>query len=82
MTPEAARHLEKARECLANARTSLGVNLSNDAGRGAYLAVFHSAQAFICERAGKFTKTHQNVQREFHRLARDEPRMDQNFRAS
>lgn len=79
MTPEAARHLEKARRCLANARISLGVNLSNDAGRGAYLAVFHSAQAFIFERAGKFARTHQGVQHEFHRLARDEPRMDKTF---
>jgi uncharacterized protein (UPF0332 family) len=79
MTPEAARHLEKARQCLSNARISLGVNLSNDAGRGAYLAVFHCAQAFIFERAGHFAKTHQGVQREFHRLARDDPRIDTTF---
>ena len=31
--PEAERFLDKSRECLANARTSLGVNLTNDAGR-------------------------------------------------
>lgn len=76
MTPEAARYLEKARQCLANARVSLSVHLSNDAGRGAYLAAFHAAQAFIFERTAKIAKTHQGVQSEFHRLAQAEPRID------
>jgi uncharacterized protein (UPF0332 family) len=76
MTPEASRFLDKARRCLADARTSLGFGLSNDAGRGAYLAAFHAAQAVIFERTGKAAKTHQGVQSTFHRLARDEPRID------
>jgi len=79
VTPEAERYLEKARRCLADARASLGFGLSNDAGRGAYLAVFHAAQAFIFERTAKAAKTHQGVQSEFHRLARNEPRIDPAF---
>lgn len=79
MTPEADRFLEKARQCLANARANLGIGLSNDAGRNAYFAAFHAAQALIFERAGKIAKTHQGVQGEFYRLAKDEPSIDKNF---
>ena len=43
MTPEATRYLEKARQCLANAKAALGYGLNNDAGRGAYVSVFHAA---------------------------------------
>ena len=31
--PESARYLEKARQCLSNARATLNIGLSNDAGR-------------------------------------------------
>jgi uncharacterized protein (UPF0332 family) len=79
VTPEAARYLEKARQCLFNAHASLGIRLSNDAGRSAYLAVFHASQAFLFERTGNVAKTHQGVQREFNRLAKDEPRIDKKF---
>jgi uncharacterized protein (UPF0332 family) len=53
VTPEASRYLEKARQCLSNAKAALGYGLSNDAGRGAYLTVFHAAQALIFEQTGK-----------------------------
>jgi uncharacterized protein (UPF0332 family) len=79
LTPEAANYLAKSRQCLANARISLIHGLSNDAGRGAYLAAYHASQAFIFERTGKASKTHQGVQSEFHRIARDEPRIDKAF---
>ncbi|MGH8497519.1 MAG: HEPN domain-containing protein [Methylococcales bacterium] len=79
MTPEATRYIEKALQCLANARASLDFGLSNDAGRGVYLAAFHASQAFIFERTGKAAKTHQGVQSEFHRLALNEPRIDKAF---
>ncbi|MCU0735024.1 MAG: HEPN domain-containing protein [Methylotetracoccus sp.] len=79
VTPEAARYLEKARQCLANGKASLGYGLSNDAGRGAYLAAFHAAQAFIFESTGRAAKTHQGVQREYYRLAQAEPRIDKAF---
>ena len=79
MTPEATAYLEKARKCLANAHASLGIGLSNDAGRSAYLAAFHTSQALIFERTGKAAKTHQGVQSELHRLAFNEPRIDKAF---
>jgi len=74
LTPEASAYLTKARQCLANAKASLGFGLSNDAGRGAYLAAYHASQAFIFEQTGKAAKTHQGVQSEFHRLADSTPK--------
>ena len=79
MTPEAASYLAKARQCLSNARISLTHNLNNDAGRGAYLAAFHTSQAYIFEITKKAAKTHQEVQSEMHRLALQEPRIDKTF---
>jgi uncharacterized protein (UPF0332 family) len=81
MSPETARYLDKARQCLSNARAALGIGLSNDAGRNAYLAAFHTAQAFIFARSGKIAKTHSGVRSEYARLARDEPRLHENFSA-
>ena len=79
MTPEATRYLEKARQCLSNARATLNIGLSNDAGRNAYLAAFHAAQAFIFNSTGKVAKTHSGVRSEFSRLAKEEPRLDKSF---
>ena len=79
MTPEAARYLEKARKCLSHARATLGIGLSNDAGRNAYLAAFHAAQAFIFEQTGKIAKTHSGVRSEFARLAKEAPALDKRF---
>lgn len=80
MTREIAAYLDKARECLTYARANLAINLSNDAGRNAYLAAFHAAQAFIFDRTGKVAKTHQGVHTQFIQLAKDEPRIDQELR--
>jgi hypothetical protein len=53
VTPEAADYLSKARESLTKARDLLNVlHYSDEAGRAAYLAGFHAAQAFIFERIG------------------------------
>ena len=76
MTPETVRYLDKALECVANARISLTVNLTNDAGRSAYLAAFPAAQALIFERTGKVSKSHQGVHTEFARLAKDDSQLD------
>jgi len=76
LTPEVVGYLDKARQCLGYARINLGVKLGNDAGRNAYLAAFHAAQAFIFERTGKVAKTHQGVHAEFNRLAKGEMRID------
>lgn len=72
MTPEAALYLAKARECLGYARSNLQIGLCNDAGRNAYLAAFHAAQALIFERTGKVGKTHQGVHSQFAQLTKDE----------
>ena len=73
MTPETERFLEKARRCLANARAILAIGLGEEAGRGAYLAGFHAAQAFIFTRTGKAAKTHQGVQTRFLQVAKNDP---------
>lgn len=58
----------------------LGVNLHEDAGRAAYLASFHAAQAFIFENLGKVFKTHKGVQSEFLRLTKDDSRFGSGLR--
>ena len=72
MTPEAARFLEKAQKLLEHAATMLGVGLNDDAGRTAYLAGFHAAQALIFESMGKTFKTHKGVQMEFLHLTKND----------
>ena len=61
MTPEAKEHFDKARQCLIRARIILSAGVGEDAGRNAYLAAFHAAQALIAERTGKDAKTHKGV---------------------
>lgn len=80
MTPEAGRFLQKAQKHLERASTMLGVGLNEDAGRTAYLAGFHAAQAFIFENIGKVFKTHKGVQTEFLRLTKDDPRFTPDLR--
>jgi uncharacterized protein (UPF0332 family) len=80
VTPHAAEFLAKARHLLAEAGIMLGVGLNDAAGRTAYLAGFHAAQAFICESNGKVFKTHHGVQTEFLRLTKDDLRVDGEMR--
>ena len=80
MTPEANGHFDKARQCLIRARTILAAGVGEDAGRNAYLAGFHAAQALIAERTGKDAKTHKGVHAQFARLTRNEPRLDLELR--
>ena len=75
MTPEASAFLAKAQHLLAEADTMLGVGLNDAAGRTAYLAGFHAAQALIFERTGKVFKSHRGVQTEFLRLTKDDPNL-------
>ena len=81
MTPEASRFLAKAAKLLAEADKMLGIDLADAAGRTAYLAGFHAAQALIFERLGKMLKTHNGVQTEFLRLTRDDAGLDSDVRA-
>ena len=53
----------------------------DEAGRAAYLAGMHAAQALIVEKTGKVIKRHRGVHGEFARLAKDEPRFDSELRA-
>ena len=75
MTPEASAFLAKARHLLAEADTMLGVGLNDAAGRTAYLADFHAAQALIFERVGRVFKSHRGVQSEFLRQTKDDPNL-------
>jgi len=75
VTPEASAFLAKAQHLLAEADTMLGVGLNDAAGRTAYLAGFHAAQALIFERVGRVFKSHRGVQTEFLRLTKDDPNL-------
>jgi hypothetical protein len=48
----------------------------DEAGRAAYLAGLHAAQAVIVERTGRIIKRHRGVRNELRRLLKDEPRFD------
>jgi uncharacterized protein (UPF0332 family) len=80
VSPQGARFLDKARQLLDQAETMLHVGLYEAAGRTAYLAGYHAAQAFIFERVGKVFKTHAGVHTEFLRLTKDDPRVDGELR--
>ena len=54
------------------AKIILGAGVGEDAGRDAYLAAFHAAQALILARSGKVVKTHRGVHRQFSQLAKNE----------
>ena len=75
MTPESGEFLDKARDCLGRARIILAAGVGEDAGRDAYLAGFHVAQAVIRARTGRTAKTHRGVHRLLSQLAHDEPRL-------
>lgn len=77
--PETAAYLAKARQALKEARIVLANELSEAAGRAAYLAAFHAAQGFIFETTGKAAKSHNGVRSEFSRLTKDDPRVDPAF---
>jgi uncharacterized protein (UPF0332 family) len=65
---------------LGEADGMLAMKYNDAAGRAAYLAGFHAAQALISEKTGRAVKTHGGVNTEFHRLVRDEARVDDELR--
>jgi uncharacterized protein (UPF0332 family) len=77
--PETAAYLAKARQALKEARIVAANELPEAAGRAAYLAAFHAAQALIFERTGKTAKSHNGVRSEFARLAKNDPHIDPSF---
>ncbi len=81
MSPEAERFLDKAQRCLENARAILAIGLGEDAGRAAYLAGFHAAQALIFARTGKSARTHQGVQAHFLKRAKNDTALSPDLRS-
>jgi uncharacterized protein (UPF0332 family) len=79
--PQTGLFLDKARQQLQRADAMLGIGLHDDAGRAAYLAGLHVAQALIFEITDTARKRHSGVQREFARLVKDDPRFDPQLRA-
>jgi hypothetical protein len=70
LKPEAAAFLGKARVCLAKADGMID-RWPDEAGREAYLAGLHAAQALIVEITGDVVKRHLRAQRELARLTKD-----------
>ncbi len=81
MKPQTGAFLDKAREFLDQADTVMGVGLNEAAGRTAYMAALHAAQALIFENISKVVTSHKGVQSEFWHLTKDEPRVDDELRA-
>jgi uncharacterized protein (UPF0332 family) len=80
--PQVAAFLAKSREFLEKAQSLLDAHhWPDEAGRAAYLAGFHAAQALIFDRTGRAVKRHNGVKTEFHRLVRDDTRIDDELRA-
>jgi uncharacterized protein (UPF0332 family) len=75
VTPEAERFLQNADDHFERGQIMLRDGLNYDAGRAAYLAAFHAAQAIIFERTGKVAKTHKGVNVEFLRATKDDVRL-------
>jgi uncharacterized protein (UPF0332 family) len=81
MKEAAAAYLAKARQALDKARRVFAIGLYDEAGRHAYYAAFHAAQALLFERTDKVHATHQGVKAEFARLARSEARVERKHTA-
>jgi uncharacterized protein (UPF0332 family) len=74
-------HLAKAHKLLARAQQLLRQHFPNDAARGAYLAAYHAAQAYIVDHAGRAAKTHSGAHTQFAQLAMHEVRVSEEFRS-
>lgn len=79
MTPVAADLIGKARATLEQAEIILKAGVPMVAGRQAYMAAFHAAQALIHDRDGKVPKTHSGVQQQFARLALADAALGENM---
>ena len=69
-------YVEKARQSLVEARAVADIRLFEAAGRAAYLATYHAAQAFILARTDKVAKTHSEVRSQFARVTKDDPKIE------
>ena len=80
MTPETAQFFDKAQKLLQEAQAMLGIGLNDAAGRTAYLAGVHAAQAFISEKTHRTVKTHKGVHAEFLRLTKNDQNLPSEVR--
>jgi len=78
---QTSAYLDKSRELLDEADAILRIDLYEAAGRTAYLAGFHAAQALIFETSGRIYKSHSGVHGDFSRLVKDDPHVDDDLRA-
>lgn len=67
--------MSRAHASLNEANLILNVGLFQSAGRSAYMACFHAAQALIFEWHGRSPKTHSGVQSQFALLLRNDARL-------
>lgn len=81
MKPQTSAFLDKSRDLLGQANTMQGVGLYEAAGRTAYLAGLHAAQALIFERTSKIIRRHRGVHGELRRVTQDEPLFGDDLRA-
>ena len=65
-------YLDKARRSLEEARAVASIKFFEAAGRAAYLAAHHAAQALILARTRKIAKTHSGVRSEFARIVKND----------
>ncbi len=75
------RFSPKSREFRDRAPALLARDFTDEAGRAAYFAGFHAAQALIFEKSGRSPKTRSGVQAEFARWAKREASVDLELRA-
>jgi uncharacterized protein (UPF0332 family) len=66
---------------LERGQRMLGIGLNEDTRHAAYLACFHTAQAYIFERQDRAVKTHHGVQNTFFLLTAHDPRVDPTLRS-
>ncbi len=81
MKEAASAYLAKARQALDKGRRVFAIGLYDEAGRHAYYAAFHAAQALLFERTDKVYATHQGVKAEFARLAKSDARIERKHTA-
>ena len=79
MKTETRELLDKAQECLSDAIRFRPIG-PRVAGREAYLAAFHAAQALIYEHTSRIAKTHRGVRAQFSRLFQEMPNLDPDLR--
>jgi len=80
LSPEVKEIVEKARGFITKASGMLAQGWPDEAGRAAYLAAFHAAQALILTRDGRIAKTHVGVRSRFGQLSLAEPSIDTELR--